>query len=261
MRLRLLFLAVFVFTGCEEVVDRPIQRGDQLLVVDGVLTNELKQHHVRLSWSVATPNDAPDPVSGAIVEIYDGYTSVFLQEDPLKKGDYITPNLRAVFGQTYTLHIKYNGKEYFAQDNSTPVEPMNPLSYRAVSGGYVINFEQSGSNPNYIRHEISWKGTTACNTGACEGLVVFYDLKTIDVNEGTKPTKEDFVFPAGATVVRRKYSLSQAYKTYLRGLLSETEWRGGPFDVDRANAPTNLSRGATGFFAVCTVVADGQVVK
>ena len=43
-------------------------------------------------------------------------------------------------------------------------------------------------------------------------------------------------------------------------MLSETEWRGGLFDVKRANVITNLSEGAVGFFAVSTVVTDTTTV-
>jgi hypothetical protein len=90
--------------------------------------------------------------------------------------------------------------------------------------------------------------------------VVFYDLKTIDVNEIYKPAKSDFKFPLNSIVVRKKYSISPAYKIFLRSVLSETEWRGGVFDVQRADATTNLSAGAIGFFAVSTVVSDSTLI-
>jgi hypothetical protein len=43
-------------------------------------------------------------------------------------------------------------------------------------------------------------------------------------------------------------------------VLSETEWRGGAFDVQRENVPTNLSKGAIGFFAVSTVLSDTTII-
>ncbi|HEX8041058.1 MAG TPA: hypothetical protein VF490_18020, partial [Chryseosolibacter sp.] len=91
--------------------------------------------------------------------------------------------------------------------------------------------------------------------------VVFYDLKTIDVNELYKPDKAPFYFPAGSVVIRRKYSVSPEYRSFLRSMLSETEWRGGVFDVERSNVTTNLSKGAVGFFAVCSVVSDTTIVR
>ena len=255
----MLLLIVFM-TGCEEVVHRPIQSASSLLVVEGMLTNELAQHKVKLSWSVTDPDDTGAAVSGAIVTITEGALTYPLTESQLVPGEYRTPTMRAVVGRRYTLHIQYSGEDYFAQDGPLPVEPMSPIGYRAVTNGYVINFEKSGDDPNYIRHDITWKDTPACQSNACEGLLFFYDLKTIDVNEGTKPQQEEFVFPAGSTVARKKYSVSPEYRHFLRAMLSETEWHGGVFDVDRANAPTNLTNGAIGFFAVCTVITDSTQV-
>jgi hypothetical protein len=136
------------------------------------------------------------------------------------------------------------------------------LKYQVNGSGYQLTPEPEGEDPNYVEHRISWQNTSACvaNT-ACEGRVVFYDLKTIDVNELFKPEKEAFYFPKQATVLRRKYSVSPAYRNFLRSMLSETQWRGGVFDIQHANVATNLSKGAIGFFAVCSVVSDSTVVQ
>jgi hypothetical protein len=44
-------------------------------------------------------------------------------------------------------------------------------------------------------------------------------------------------------------------------MLSETEWRGGVFDVQRDNVSTNINGGGAGFFAVSTVLKDTMVVN
>ncbi len=130
-----------------------------------------------------------------------------------------------------------------------------------VNDQYSLALNESGENANYIDHRIDWKTTADCLPGnTCEGRIVFYDLKTIDVNEIYKPGKTEFLFPVNSTIIRKKYSISSAYRTFLRSVLSETEWRGGLFDVERANATTNLSAGAIGFFAVTSVVSDTTVV-
>ncbi|MEQ8425482.1 MAG: hypothetical protein RIA63_12280, partial [Cyclobacteriaceae bacterium] len=67
-------------------------------------------------------------------------------------------------------------------------------------------------------------------------------------------------FPENAVVIRKKFSVSPGYQSFLRSILSETEWRGGVFDVQRANAATNLTEGAIGYFAVSTVVTDTTIV-
>ena len=249
--------------ACQEVpIDFPLQSQNlNTLVVEGILTNELINHRIKLSHPYTSQNGSSIPAIGAIVRVNDGTSSVFLTEMPAGSGEYYTPKVRAVFGRTYTLFIQYQGKTYSAQDSSVPVEPLQPLDYRRVGEQYTLSLYRTGQDPNFIDHQINWSDTPSCNTGTtCNGRIVFYDLKTVDVNEIFKPEKAEFNFPVSSIVVRKKYSVSQAYKTFLRSMLSETEWRGGVFDMQRANATTNLSEGAIGFFAVSTVVSDTTIV-
>ena len=44
-------------------------------------------------------------------------------------------------------------------------------------------------------------------------------------------------------------------------MLSETDWRGGVFDVLPGNARTNLSEGALGYFTAAEVIRDTVVVQ
>jgi hypothetical protein len=43
---------------------------------------------------------------------------------------------------------------------------------------------------------------------------------------------------------------------FLRGVLSETDWRGGMFDVLPGNARTNMEGEAIGFFTAADVLRD-----
>ena len=234
-----------------------------LLAVEAVLTNESINQKITLSLPYQNLNGTPTPAQGAAVRVQEGNSLIYaFVEDPTNPGDYYSPSFQAVAGVVYTLQIIYLGKEYRAQDSSEPVTPLVPLQYQPVNDLYQLILNNSGDDPYYIDHKITWKNTAACTADAnCEGRIVFYDLKSIDVNEIYKPANQQFLFPAGATVLRKKYSVSPAYRTFLRSVLSETEWRGGVFDVDRANATTNLTKGAIGFFAVTTVVSDVTIVN
>lgn len=249
--------------ACEDRIELPLQsEGKDLLVVEGVLTNENSAHKIKLSFPYQSMNGKSTPVSGATVTIQEDNGTVYaLTEFPIASGEYYTPVFRAVVGSVYTLRIQYQGKEYIAQDSSVPVEPLIELDYKRVNDAYMLNLYPSGQSANYIDHDISWKNTAACLTADnCDGRIVYYDLKTIDVNEIYKPDKAEFLFPLGTSIIRKKYSVSPAYRAFLRSVLSETEWRGGAFDVDRANATTNLSTGAIGFFAVASVVSDTTII-
>jgi hypothetical protein len=258
-----IFILFTVLTGCEEMIERPISPAEMnLVVVEGVITNERMRHLVKLTRPYDSQNQTPLPASGATITIEAGNQSVTLEEFPSGSGLYYTPELRAATGVTHRLSIFYQGHVFVAEDHSVPVEPLQPLEYRKADGGYRLIGETSGQDPNYVDHRLVWTQTPQCTSaGACEGKVVFYDLKTIGVNEIFKPDKQEFTFPGNTIVVRKKFSVSPAYRNFLREMLSETEWRGGLFDVQRANVPTNLSQGAVGFFAVSTVVGDTTVVN
>ncbi|MEX2235497.1 MAG: DUF4249 family protein [Cyclobacteriaceae bacterium] len=259
--IRLFIVTCLLITGCEEKIDIPISSEETgLLVVEGVLTNENKNHLIRLSHPYAKQNGTPQPATGASVYVFEDTTISVLTEFPAGSGRYYTPVGRAVSGKMYTLYIVYNGMQYFARDTPPPVQPLEDLKYWETPEGYTLILDPSGEDPSYIEHIISWDNTAAC-TGFCEAKVVFYDLKTIDVNEIHKPERAPFHFPGQSLVVRKKYSVSPAYKTFLRSMLSETDWRGGVFDVQRSDVSTNLSTGAVGFFAVCSVVSDSTVVE
>lgn len=249
-----LLLICGIFLSCEEEANIAFETQNvQLLAVEAVLTNENIAHAVRLTLPYQRQNGLPAAVPDATVSIADGTTTVLLTHGG--DGKYLTPKMRFVSGRTYTLTITHNGREYVAHDSSLPVEPLNALSYANAEGGYRFNFFETGTEPHYIEYLVDWSATPSCTT-TCNAKIIYYDLKNIDANELFKPDQSDFVFPSQSTVIRRKFSVSDEYRSFLRSMLSETQWRGSVFDLQRDNAPTNLSDGAIGFFAVSTVTAD-----
>jgi hypothetical protein len=261
--LKFAIVLLLIATACEEKIDLPIASEDTgLLVVEGVLTNENRMHLVTLSLPYAKQNLEPQPATGASIWVSEDTTVYGLAESATDPGKYYTPVMRAVTGKNYTLHIQYQGKDFFATDSPVPVQPLQELKYQDSDDGYLLTFNPEGQDPYYIEHAIDWRNTDACvSGGSCEKKIVVYDMKTVDVNDIFKPNKEPYFFPRGATIIRRKYSVSPAYRMFLRSMLSETEWRGGLFDIQRADVSTNLSAGAVGFFATCAVVEDSTLVE
>jgi hypothetical protein len=257
-------LSIVLLIGCEEQFDWPLSNSeDDLLVVEAVITNENKNHLIKLTRPYTEQNQSPNPATGAFVVIFTKTDTILTAENPPGSGLYYTDSMIAVVDKLYVLGIIYNGKQYHAYDFQEPAEPLDsPLSYRQVSeGAYTINFLESGGNPNYIKYNIDWQSMGNCaNVIDCQAKQIYYDLKNIDVNKQFKPEQEKVYFPAGTVIIRRKYSVSHRYREYLRGMLSETAWRGGLFDAFPANAASNLSDGAVGFFAVSTVVTDTTII-
>lgn len=258
-------LVSIVLASCEEKIEWPLESENLgLLVVEGMFTNIKTNHLVRLSHPYLLPNGTPTPASGATVAIFEGSNIFLLNEFPAGSGFYYTDSLRAVADKVYGLYINYNGQEFTAFDIQNPVEPLTTTPYRVVQDSlFTLNLNSSGSEPNYVKHLVSWANTSRCQAGEeiCFAKVINYDLKTIDIQDIFKPEKVNITFPAGTIILRQKYSVSQGYRAFLRAMLSETEWRGGIFDIERANATTNLSEGAVGYFAVSTVVSDTTLVQ
>ncbi|HEY8934726.1 MAG TPA: DUF4249 family protein [Cyclobacteriaceae bacterium] len=250
-----------LFIACEESANIHLSTEEtNLIVVDGIITSENTNHLIKLTHTYQNINGTPEPVAGASIEITDDSNNYSLTESPAGSGEYYTPTMRAVTGKSYTITIQFENKTYTAQDSPVPVETLPAIQYYKIDNQYSLSLSNFGQDANFVNHSISWKNTPACTSGDCESKVVYYDLKTIDINEIFKPKKEDLLFPAGSTIIRTKYSVSAAYRSYLRSMLSETEWHGGIFDVQRANVSTNLSEGAVGFFATSTITSDTTMV-
>ncbi len=267
MKKQLIVLLPFLLLlSCEKPADWDLQNKEtDLLVVEALLTNELKNHSVKLTHTVTDINQKPIPVTGAAVAVSDGNNVAVFIEYPTGSGVYYSDSVQAVIGKKYYLFIDDEGSEYVASDEMVPVAPMKSIKYKPASKEeyYEIVFQDS-SDPSFKEYWISWSHLPGYETepiSSTTARVQHYTLKSIDVNEMFKPDKKKVYFPKGSYILRRKYSLSEVHQSFLRTMLSETDWRGSIFDIQKGNVLTNLSMGAIGFFAVSTVVSDTTIVK
>jgi hypothetical protein len=252
--------------ACEEPTNWDLEKIDHdLIVVEGLITNELKQQSITISRPTQDLNDKPEPVSGAFVAVLSEGTFTLFSEYPAGSGVYYSDSVQAVVNRVYQLYIEYDEKEYTAFAEMVPVAPLKPLSYRLadeVNMLYEISYEDSDL-PSIQEYWISWAHLPGFATLPPEETLArafHYTLASIDVNQKFSPQKEQVLFPAGSYVLRKQYSMSDEHQAFLRTFLSETEWRGSVFDVQKGNVLTNLSEGAIGFFAVSTVVSDTTVI-
>ena len=259
-------IGILLLASCEEATnwDLDMQPTD-FLVVEAHLTNELKSHSVKLSRTMTDLNATPEPVSNAVVAVGTEGVVVYFVEIPEGSGVYYSDSVQAVVNKTYQLYINVAGEEYWATTQMAPVEPLKPLSYNLVNeekGLYEINFQDS-NDPSKKEYWISWGHLPAFQEDPVTETLAktyHYTLESIDVNQLFKPDKDKIQFPAGSVVLRKKFSLSDDQQEFYRTFLSETQWRGSPFDIEKGNVITNLSEGAIGYFAVSTVVADTTLI-
>lgn len=257
----IILLSLLSVIACEEpVTTSDYSVADSRVVVESIITNEKIAHAIKLSLPAAGLNETAEAVSDAEVFITSGDSIFYATESTEEPGTYMTTPFRAITGKLYTLTVRLGEEEFVGSDQSVPVEPLPAIQIRGSGDKQELQFLPSGQDPNFIDHQLTWDAPL-CGINGCKGRQIFYDLKTIDVNEIYKPEKQEFYFPDGTIIIRKKHSVSPAFRGFLRSMLMETEWRGGVFDVSRANLPTNMSTGAIGFFAVSTVVSDTTIVE
>jgi hypothetical protein len=259
-------IGMLLWMACEEPTQWNLDtQSTDLIVVEAQITNEWKSHLVKLSRTLTDLNGQPEPVSGAIVAVGTEGVTVFFAEFPSGSGMYYSDTIQAVVGKIYQLYINHEGKEFKAATQMVPVTPLKPLSYRLANeneGLYELNYQDS-NEASKKEYWISWghlseyDGQLLTETLA---RTYHYTLESIDVNQLFNPDKEQILFPVGSYVLRKKYSMSEDQQAFYRTFLSETAWRGSPFDVQKGNVITNLSEGAIGYFSVSTVVSDTTVI-
>ena len=231
-------------------------------MIESILTNENKRHEVRVTRSFQSFEGEAEPVSNAVVTISDGEETFSLTPKEGAPGVYWTDPLVAVFGKNYTLMVTQDAVTYQAHATAAPGSPIEPLNLESLeTGDYEFIYEES-SQPSMLELSIAWEEPDDNDQIVTRNIDAFYfTLDVLEVNKIFAPDKEVVVFPRGASVFRRKYSLSEAHQEFLRSFLSEVDWRGGFFDVAQGNVVTNFDNGALGFFAVSMVQTDQQIVN
>ena len=262
----LLIAVISIAVSCnEEIIEWELDTNiPDLLVVEGVITNEQKAHEIRITRPVSDPMNTPEPVSRAVVAIFDGTNGRLLTET--SPGIYHTgPNIRAVSNRLYRLYILYQGIEYSASSWLVPVRPLTTLRYKKVEGQqywYELELRET-SDASMVEIWLDWSHLEAfqgLSPEETQARIVYYTVNSIDVNKMFKPDKERVYFPVGTRVQRRKYSMNAFQEDFVRTMMAETEWRGGLFDVQPGNVKTNFSDGAVGYFSASTVVEDFTII-
>jgi hypothetical protein len=267
----LVCFSVVLFFSCEKKTHWDLNpSGDRILIVDGIITNELKQQVIQLSLSFNAPNDTAGYPENAVVSVSDGTDTFLFIEDGLNPGRYVSETAFAgVVNKTYSLEVNYADKTYTAEAEMYPVGTSISLSYQPNSDStmYYIPSEVAQFNPNEAAmYEVflDWSDVTGYEDlpeSQTTALLYYYVLTTIDVNQIFAPEQETVLFPAGTSLQLKKYSLSPEYETFIRSILLETQWHGSNFDSEEGNVNTNISSGALGFFGACSVIFYSTVVE
>lgn len=264
----ILTVASLLMLGCDEQADWELKyQEEDLLVVEGKISSELKHHEVKITRPIYEMNATPEPVSGAEVEIFDGRVLYTLSEAPDNPGIYRMDSLFAAeLNRYYQLRIRHENKRITAVTFMREVQPFQDMNVYPVQFDPLLleGYIHDSDEPSIVRLELDWShvsGYEGLNDSVPHAVMYHYTLNGVDVNEIFKPSQEHVRFPPGTIVFREKESVNPWYGEFLRGILSETDWRGGMFDVLPGNARTNMEGEAIGFFTAADVLHDIDTIN
>ncbi|MBK7174230.1 MAG: DUF4249 family protein [Bacteroidales bacterium] len=267
-----LLLMLLGLNACEEQTDWDLQTvPSDMIVVESVITNEMKQQSVKITFPQEGYNDSVLPVRGAEVIVTVNGNVYNFKESPDQPGIYLSNvPFEGKPGKEHSLLISYGNKVFTAKsgmvnwqgnfgegiyvtrkdDNlyrlvwlSRPYHPKKALMYELL-----IDWS----------HLPAWKDSSWSSTHA---RMFYYTLPTLDVSEIFAPAIEAVRFPLGTKITERRYTLTPQHADFVRDLLSETTWQGGYFSSAPSNVGTNLSSGAIGYFGACAVLSNTSVVN
>lgn len=264
-------LVLILMASCEKKADWDlVPTLDTPVVIEGMITDELKTQKISICRTVQQPNDIPQAVQGAEVQVTIGANVYHFHENPVEEGEYLSDEpFRGVAGAEHSLLVTVNGEVYSAKAMmaviSTALSAPNYV-YKADTALYHFSWSESSYSPLYpamYELQLDWSdvpGYQGQDSLATRARMFYYTLTTLDVSEVFPPSAQTIFFPAGTRITEYRYALSTEHVAFIRALLSETAWQGGFFSSASANVPTNISNGAIGYFAACSVVTRTDVV-
>lgn len=257
---------ILLTLSCTEKIDIQLDEAQVRLVVEGYLTNEAKEHVVRLTKSAPYFSNQSAPlVEGATVTLFDGETNQKLTEK--SPGIYVTPSDYAGHpGKTYQLTIAL-AEPIADQTTFTANCFMNEvietdsigIEYHSDWGKGIWEIKWYAQEPlgdDYYLFK-AFKNDSAF-ADSIKNWVVFDD-RFIDGNFtngiGVKyfwKIRNQIIRP-GDKITLQVCGISKEYQTYVEFTRRAVDYQSPMFSGPPTNVPGNISNGAIGYFAAYAV--------
>lgn len=141
MRTLYILSALFILLGlssCEQSIDVPLDTAAPRLVVDAVLNWQKgtagNEQTIKLSLTGNYYNVQQPPVSGATVEITNSVGTVFNFVENPGTGTYVCSTFVPEIGESYTLHVDYNGQQITATETLRACPPIDYIAQETIAG-------------------------------------------------------------------------------------------------------------------------------
>lgn len=271
-------LLAFVLVQCTEKIDIKLNNTAPRLVVDGAITTDTTAHRIRLATSTDYFYNQPAPaVTGALVTINDGSSTLTLAEKPAGSGNYETPaTYYGLPGKTYALHIELkealNGQKIYNATETMPKQlkidsiklKFNEDIYK--NGSWETNlYLQDPPDENFYSfkgyknnklitdtiNRVTITDDKLFNGRYSNGITVLF----WNQNENWQMVKTDDL------IKLQLGSITKSYYKFIQELQLEVGEKNPLFSGPSANVSTNITNGGLGYFAVYATSYASTKVK
>ena len=268
-------LGLTSFLGaCEETVRLDLDQTPPIVVIEGLVTNESRNHFVKVSRSVGFYAGGVAPaITDATVRVSSGEGEVYSyvhnpRNNPSLQGYYFSENVyQGEVGETYFLEVTIGGETYRAEDELLPVTTIDSLEY-AIDEDELEDPEDEGrfyevllyakepqDRKDYYLVKIFRNGR--------EFFDSYEDVYIADdeiFGEEISGLVAPGFFAKRDTAALAMISLTRNGYLFYNDLFNLLNNDGGMFDPPPVNPRTNLSGGALGYFQASSVSVASIVV-
>ena len=258
--------AMLVVSGCEEPVTIDTDQAPQQLIIEGLITNEFKQHTIKISQTADFYDTGNTPrISEATVTVSDNENNIytFIETDP---GIYLSAPFAGVVGRTYDLEILSNGETITASEELLPVTTIDSLEQRLFedlteennidSFGVFMYTIEPQDEENFYLFKFYRNGFWLNEEG--EDITVTDDVA---VGEEIEGIEVPYIYLRGDTARVEMYSLSRKQFVFWADVANLIFSDGGVFAPLPANPRSNLVGNAIGIFQVSSIEAAEIIIE
>lgn len=265
----LLFLAAITLSSCfKERIELDLNEGNKKIAIVAWISDLDEPQYVSITKTVNfLGENEPEYVSDARVVISDAIKSYELEYVSMGKY-YLPDDYEARIGDTYTLEVVHNDKEYTAEQTMRVCPEIENLESVLYTGDQENPDSLDWYDPIFDFQEIPGEGdayfTIHYPKNSPLGKLFirggFTDDEFIDGLYFEDVSLEGDLYNLGDTVVVDLYSIGRETADFLFEVDSEI-FRDGPFDPPPANIQTNITGGAVGFFIASGAKRETLIIE
>lgn len=254
--------------GLEQTVTLDLDQTEPQIVIDGLITDELKEQYVRLSRVAGFySNGEVPPVSNATVLVEDDAGNSYTFNESTEIAGLYLSEFQGVPGRTYSLSVNVEGELYQAEEFLARITAIDSLTWELNEdeqedpedeGQFyeVLLFTEEPQDTEDFYLFQFYQNDTLLNNDYEEAYFTDDEFLT----ERIAGVSTGYFFAEGDSATVEMFSISSTAFVYYNDLITALNNDGGMFSPIPANLRNNLSNGAIGYFRCSSVTRESIIV-